>query len=549
MASHLLQNHKAYWIIAIVSFCAHGLLLISDAIIADGWLFSYWMQNKEWGIIGRFLSEAGVPQFTFLLKGLAWFPNPVVAAKLLAFGLILGNGFITFRILRTTKVLSGSHCLLITLLAQTCPLFQVSGDLSVIHYSLSYTLFLSGTLFAIHSLHIHKASHLLCRCLSWLCFLASYVTGSLLVFHLGLIIFLAWLKYGSDVKISGKWARQAFGLIDFILCPVFFWVIRKLYFPPHGAYLNYNEPEFSLTSLWSGFTTFVKGPFWDLGNHLISQAYLENPLLIFIIALILIWKWSALITFFRIDSQNPHKNKWIILWGLGLLVLALGAYIAVGRKFPGYGWDTRCLLLTPIPLALLIFGLIYKIDQKTSHGNGKAAAILFVIILCSFIIETNANLMRWQVDSVKCFAWQKQLSKYPGATDYRIFAIDDQWIIPRTISSYAPIHRTCQLFNAFQNETKFGYDSRDRLLANNSLYLDSVELDRIVAQTTLNYALTGITHSSRQCQIIIYQGQTGESIPGLALKYYIYKYIEKKRMEKFLNNLVTLQLTEIFPPR
>src|SRR6058998_3636879 len=55
-----------YWWLLAVTALAHGLVLLCDGPVWDGWLIQSWLQNGQWSYLQRWMQQAGAGIFVYL---------------------------------------------------------------------------------------------------------------------------------------------------------------------------------------------------------------------------------------------------------------------------------------------------------------------------------------------------------------------------------------------------------------------------------------------------------------------------------------------------
>ena len=366
--------------ISLIYSLAHlSIFALGDAIFWDDWLL--------------FTPTAANVQHDFATLGLPWLGYLHVFMRsfgglgyhLCMFISFLISSLLIYPILKFYKV-DEKQAFWVAILLAVLPLNEARTAAIVVPYSLSCGLFFIGWYW------MTRSSQWLVRLLSLATFFVSFSTESFLVYF---ALPLALQLFTETTNRS--WAKTILRNIDFILLPIVFFVLKNIFFKPSGIYTNYNHVH--LSNLLASF-------------HYLSIMLLEiidwqkpSASLAFIILtgiILLLCQSKSLITdaknyIRRIESKLPLE-----VIGIIALLLALIPYYTVDRPPRYMDWDSRFQLLMPLGLALLIVGVISRVQRE--HTKPYALIIL-----------TISGVLLWN----RCYAdfyidWLKQQSIIEG---------------------------------------------------------------------------------------------------------------------------------------
>lgn len=533
-----------YWVCLLITcFFAHGLLLLTDSVVLDGWYLTYWLKQENWPLLGNFLSEAGVPQCTWILRALGEASDPSRVAKWICFGCFYLNGILTYFILLRLAWCKPFDALIVAIIATVCPFFQVCGDLSVIHYSLCYTLYLVGFWLAVVSASLTKWQRGLGRLVSLLLMGMSFLTGSLLLFHwcfIGLWLTTLIRKENRQVRLNYHLLMHCFKKLDYLFLPICYWIIRDQYFAPHGAFANYNTPQFNPGDIIIGVGSFFWETCWTLGNHLISQAFISNPLTLLGMILFLGLSFNK-----KNEPVKLESFGFLIIIGVILLIGALLPYIMVGRRFYSFGWDTRYYLLLPIPMAILVLGGIRFLQKRFQSFAQIIPKSVLGALLMACLVETNFNYLRWQAETARTYSWQQNLAAVSELDNYSFLYFIDPQRVARTSQTFSTNHRSHQLFAALNRETILGMDEDFKASDTDDKTIHDLILDTNVAGA---FRYVQVKSNKPRARLVIRTNFPQEDCYRIAVKYLVYCYFAPEGMEPFLRKLTSLQLVPLDAP-
>ncbi len=378
----ILKSEK--WILFVLYTMSHfGLVFLLNAKFWDDW--TLW--NTEIEVIRSQFKQNGI----ILAGELHVFLRPFSPwiYKILTFILWFFSGMLLYKIARNSSLIKNKqHAFYLSLLFLITPYF--SARVSIINFPYLVCLFLFLLAWSISNKH---------KTLSLILFFLSFNTQSLLMFY-ALPFVDNFHKFYNVNKFKGvlKWSINN---SLFIILPFVFFAIKNIYFPPNGAYEDYNQ-IFSIKTL-----------FYNLPKLMVDYCYLTINVLLFLIISIISW------VFIKNREAESNNNLYYLI--LGFISLFLGAfpYMIVGHIPTFDDWNSRHQLLLPIGLSLLLLGVtgFLKLTFKFN---------LMLIVVPLFITLNIQSYVAYFDD------WQKQKRiiekikyEHPEIANINLLLIDD----------------------------------------------------------------------------------------------------------------------------
>lgn len=471
----------------------------------------------------------------------SFLPNIVFAFKLTTFVSILLSAFLTYRICVKSGFLGPTEGMFVAMLSAVYPAQMMTFAINISYQFACYTLFLVAVNLAMDAIKLKGARLLIWRILSCGIFFLSFITNSLLVFHIGFLLF--YYAY-SQRQLSRRLMDRPFSFAirhwDFIVIPFVFWIWKQNFTPVWGwgGEIGYNELTFNLTSMiliyinlaqtiaWQLINT-ASNPFFSASFILFGAAYCAQRL-----------KWH---TFFR------PQIKVLPLLSFGFLLFFLGTfpYAAVGKGF-GHAlaivdWTSRNRLLIGLPMALILLVTSLKIFKASSRWN-----LIFLVALVLTLSSYRMNVyVTWQVEAIKHHSTLFNLSHLEEARDIHVFGIRDGYPIARSNTMLWWGIALKQIFGDF---TRFGfYEGLPDYNADSGHWYSSQDIKNRVRGF---YGLTQpkeFNPLAKQAQLIIergpfFQETLGEDSKTLFIPYYNRKFIKTSELPEFLRKLTKLTL-------
>ncbi len=324
--------------------------------------------NQEETIRKTFRQTGGFPPYVGELHVLLTNLGPI-SYRVLTFICFYFSSLNFLEIVKRYTKCSEHHAMLFTILFTILP-FNLARIAAIdLPYTLSLTIFLIAWRIYPKNLVI-----------SLTCFFVSFLTQSLLLFML--IVFLSELTIRAKSEVTKELMLK---LSSLLVLPIVYWVIKKIFFQPYGAYEGYNQ-NISFENILIPVKTMIR----DL---LSFTTFLPLNLFLFL---------ATYTVLNRIDIKNLGHQQKLKFGCIGLVTLAISVlpYLLLGLAPTFKDWDSRHQLLMPFGASLLIGGIV--IGRTRIH---KIALALIVSISLSF---TSVNYLAYSKD------WDKQVGIIEG---------------------------------------------------------------------------------------------------------------------------------------
>lgn len=324
-----------------------GILFLLNAKYWDDWVFYSSSPEQILTLckqLGSFANFIGYLQVTMLAIG-PWF------YKISTFFLILFTGLSVWKIAKKQSWLTQQEAFYISLFFLITPLYIARVALVDFQYTLSVFLF-----FLAWSLIGHY------RILTLILFFLSFTTQSLLVFYALPII--DWYFRESQTLEYNKLIKWCFSKLDFLIIPFLWFLIKIVFFKPHGIYAGYNEH-------------------YQIKNLFIAPIEMLYDFLKLNVNLSAVIALSFLVIIANTLPQPRFLNGKLNILYISLLALFCGLfpYFILGHVPTFIEWTSRHQLLMPVGLSLFF---VWIIGLSKSIANRKLY-IAFFISVCLFL--------------------------------------------------------------------------------------------------------------------------------------------------------------------
>jgi hypothetical protein len=454
--------------IAFACFILHGLILLNERPFWDGLLLFHLLRTGNWPEIRTWFHDAGLPSFAYIYWGVgAWVPFPVLAFRLLTFSSLLATSWFFYGICRYFN-LSRSTSTQLAVLACAYPIHQVSVEIIMAPGNFMIALFYLSALFAFYAAR-HSGWKRWCLWGSSLIgFFFSFVQESLLTFYLGFLILYLWNRVREGENRSNtqirSWIKTLARNLDYLVVPVVYLILKRLFFWPTGSFAAYNRVKLSPWNLADNTWISLKnGLFFHLDCAFAFYS-LSQILLIF-----------ALVSFLgkrSISSGSDRTAERAESIGMGLVGVALWflgmvLYVLAQKPLMAVGTETRYAMLLGPPTSLLILATLrYWIPVPRYRGT------IYALLLFAFSVVTWKSHLDWQGRTVKDMAIIRSLKKTPPPKDYTSFMVQDDlpMISKRGDQIYGSMEKPSPTSGRFSSTkpTQAPKESRSRFRTNRS---------------------------------------------------------------------------------
>lgn len=415
IVANILSN-KIFWLV-IITFTAHGLILIMDGLYWDDWLWFFDLisgQGDKMVELSKQMGSifAGSGYFQILLYKI-FGGNILFGWHLVALMSILFSGILIYQISRKVGYFSDLESFWLGAVVISCPAFQIAFIGSVTLYLFCLFAFLLGVYLSLEKVErgLQPVIGVFWRLLSLLMFFVSFYTNSILVFFYGFL--LLWYLYENEEILSFDSAKiYLIRKVDYIILPFVYFSVKLFFFPTYGLYAGYNVVSLSIKIFAIAFAK--------------NSILVVNPLRLFSgnIAANMLFAFVILLVFVYLFCISKKRERGALLFGMLLFFLAIFPYAAVGL-LGGGGYESRHLLLTGIPFSILLI-TSYKIICDRRHSLSKLLNAFLILIIVMFSLRLIKTYADWQYYAIKDRAIEKQLILMGNAKSYSIFFIDDK---------------------------------------------------------------------------------------------------------------------------
>lgn len=385
--------------IVVFGLLAHGILALTDYVMWDSLIIGHLVESPNlFGVLSRWASDGGRPHEAVFYLPFVGCSNVVLAGKITWIVFYI----LTFVILKKTLPLlfgfSRTFSFAVCAVAVVMPFYEIMGELQFVIHAFPLFLFwlawyLCG-LFAVKKPILAVIARLVSMAGLWF----AFQMNSLLAFQYGvLFLYLAHLVIRSgDFSLKFIFSKL-FQVIDMALLPIVFWFHKKWFCPlPAGSYfesVSYNQISKDFTVYFDGFLKTFRGVFEKFAS------IFDTPVTAFLfIGAILI----GIFIYVSLRSlQTTSVSPWSmilfsIFGGFLLLFLAIFPYVAVGKPYGAFSYDSRNGILLAMPIAMILVAALLGAQQLWLEKSAPISRLAILALCCFGIIENNRNYLRLQ---------------------------------------------------------------------------------------------------------------------------------------------------------
>lgn len=505
------------------------------------------IHSKRWDVVSRFLEEVGKPVEMQIYR--AWFllHDPGKFTHVMTYATVLLTAFVTFRLLRDSKFFNSESSALIGALSITFPIVKANSDSVILVYLLNYLSFLCGMWTAYFSVTAENLRRRWAFRVASYFFLAfGFLMNSTLIYFFCLLLFF-FVRQNAQGKIPYReqlahLSKAAFRFFkqnaDLCLFPFFFWILKKIFTAPTGAYANYNQIVFDWSLLKLGYYHLVKttigGALWDL-------VQLPATVILFV-GLIAILRpvWSDYRK--RAGDALPSYSGMQISSAMLLVFVGTFPYILVGQyAFNHFGWATKNNILLQLPLAILIERILAGLKYFGLRGL-QLREVITVAFLLFCGIATVKNYIRWEATSAIEHSVALQVAEFSKTQPISIVHVIRNYNIPQTFEgSPAPIVLSAMMR---LEDKKLPVFCTNEPPKDGRRYQPAEIIDHI-NNTTVPYAFNEIDQSGNQVRISVTAIDAGRSATNIAIGFLKSRAQSAEARESFLRQLSTISVEHL----
>jgi hypothetical protein len=550
------------WIIA-AGIAAHGLVLLTDYVLWDGWWYAADLARPEGPtVMTRLFHEVGRPIDMAFYAPLRWLGgDPIIWAKWLGAAAWIGTAVCMRTVLQRIAGLSDVVATAVAVLVVALPILDLLGELALWMNTACVLLFWLAWVLVSRMPQLVGWRSIAARAAALGLFFVSFNLNSNLVMFYAVAVSLVGLRL-PDMRLQtlvSRLPRAVIGHADFLALPIVFWLWKTLFTPTSGFYATgYNQPSLAPGRLAAGYSGLtIDFVFRGLIELLSSSTWIAAAVVVAIAA-------TAVMRRFPLPEpvvERPARLGLRLLgWGLFLLLAAAFPYIVVGQSLASEGWLTRNCILCPLPVAMITCGLLIVVNRwwLSQYPTAWLAGVAAIVTLG--VGGGIHNYLAYQALGAKQWAIRSRLVEMIHDSDPAVVQLRDYCQIPRTIPYYPPIIWTFLASGtsgppkSFVIETALlapdgvdqGPDGQPRRVIP-TIPLRSEGLDEAIVGTTMPYALEQIPRTGPQIMVTIEPGSEIAKASDLGLRYLVLSWLSPAQMPDFLRGLIKAESRSLPP--
>lgn len=551
------------WIIA-AGIAAHGLVLLTDYVLWDGWWYAADLASPEGPtVMTRLFHEVGRPIDMAFYTPLRWLGgDPIIWAKWFGAASWIGSALCMRTVLRKIAGVPEAVATAVSVLVAALPIFDLLGELALWMNTGCILLFWLAWVLVSRLPELVGWWAIAVRLAALCLFFISFDLNSNLVMFYAVAAALVGLVL-PDLRRStllGLLPRAAIRHADFLVLPVVFWLWKTWFTPTSGFYATgYNQPSLAPDRLAMGYLGMtlefvVRG----LSELVSSPAWLVTALVVAVVAAAALQR--AFPAGAQADDSPGGLGLRLLGWGLFLLLAAAFPYIVVGQSLASEGWLTRNCILCPLPVAMITCGLLIVVNRwwLSQHPRAWLAGVAAITTLG--VGGCIHNYLAYQALGAKQWSIRGSLMEMIHDSDAAVVQLRDYYRIPRTIPYYPPIiwtflaSGTSGLPKSFVIETALlapdgvdqGPDGLPRRVIP-TIPLRSEGLDEAIIGTTMPYALEQVPRVGPQIMVTIEPGSENAKASDLGLRYLVLSWLAPDRLPDFLRGFIKAESRSLPP--
>ena len=541
------------WIIA-AGIAAHGLVLLTDYVLWDGWWYAADLARPEGPtVMTRLFHEVGRPIDMAFYAPLRWLGgDPIIWAKWLSTAAWIGTAVCMRTVLQRIAGLSDVVATAVAVLVVALPILDLLGELALWMNTACVLLFWLAWVLVSRMPELVGWRSIAVRAAALGLFFVSFNLNSNLVMFYAVAAVLVGLRLPDmrPATLVSRMPREVIRHADFLALPIVFWLWKTLFTPTSGFYATgYNQPSLAPDRLAAGYSGMtIDFVFRGLIELLSSSTWIAAAVVVAIVA-------TAVMRRFPLPEpavERPTRLGLRLLgWGLFLLLAAAFPYIVVGQSLASEGWLTRNCILCPLPVAMITCGLLIVVNRWWLSQYPKAWLAGVAAIVTLSVGGCIHNYLAYQALGAKQWAIRSKLVEMIHDSDPAVVQLRDYCQIPRTIPYYPPIIWTFLASGtsgppkSFVIETALlapdgvdqGPDGQPRRVIP-TMPLRSEGLDEAIIGTTMPYALEQVPRVGPQIMVTIEPGSESAMASDLGLRYLILSWLAPDRLPDFLRGLI-----------
>ncbi|OGR37764.1 MAG: hypothetical protein A2051_13175 [Desulfovibrionales bacterium GWA2_65_9] len=531
----------SFLFITLATLVSQGLICLNDGIYVDSLLLMGLRKPERVHHLTHHCSQIGRPLVGQITAFIAKANNLVMTYRIIALSSMWLIGLLTYMICRATGLLDSATALAVALFTVAYTGHQMTVEFCVARRFYAFQVFfLFAILLALLSVHHGPAIWLALSVLSLPFLFIGFHLEAQLTYAFALPLLLALNHLFFLPNDSSDPALVAMTAVLYCIAPVLFWKWSNIAHGCHGDYQNSYRPRFNpeITKKYAlrVFTYGVLGAITAPFKHLFGLR--RGWLSLFPAAMI-----AGLFYHFELISVRISGAFGIGLMTAGLVLLVLGnaPFVLVLQPAGLRGWSTKNNVLIALPTALMLTGLIGLILQGRLFSAGLGFIVAYFLMYLNMIhIDTMAI---W----AKHHSILRNISQIPQAREAAVFAFHDRHPIRGSFDEH-PEHFTlsvvflldllwgqlCHLVIVEPTPKTEGYTQE--------------EIGIAIRGTTMASVFDNMDRKGRQAAITVDNGRLDLSTFQAGLRYFWYRWFDKKGLDPFLAGLTTVTFAELQAP-
>jgi hypothetical protein len=555
-------------ILAIISagIYAHGFLLLTDYRLWDGWEYALWLSDeRQLPFIKRLFSEIGRPLDWIFWKPFAGLRNPHIVAKFAGVTAWITHAILMFECLRRTLALGPTAALAIALLSVTCPVFRPLGDLSIWMNTAAVMIFWFGIFLLVRIAECTSMpARVILRCGGLSLLFLAFNLNSQLVYFYGLVAAAwAWEYFRGGFGTANRSLKSfLWRYPDACILPVVFWTWKAIFTPSHGAYEAYNQPSLSPAILGNGYVALVTHFFIPFVTDVASRpGVLAGACVMIAFVAYFLRSRTTLDGIVLPHGVQRMVGAYLSVAGI-LMVAASFPYICVGQFLAEDAWLARNNILAPLSLSFFVVGLLIWISRLLFPQQPTLWFFGCIAVCVVWGASSSLAYARLQTFGVKQLAIQRKLQAVIAERSPAVIQIRDYLPLRGGIAYYPQLIWTAMAACCDQLPKTLVFDSRpfvsdhavttpsgEAILKIGSVDLTSNDVQLLIHQSTVEYALSEIQHTGRQFVMTIQRPFDTRTEERLGLDYLKQRWFGSDCGSSFIESFVESQLLELQPVR
>jgi hypothetical protein len=544
------------WIVA-AGILAHSVVPLTDYVLWDGWWYAADLVRPEGSLVmTRLFHEVGRPLDMWFYKPIRWLGgDPVAWAKWLGTAAWILTAVCIATVLQRLGGLRASAATAIAVLVATLPVFDLLGELALWMNTACVLLFWVAWVLVARLSSVAGWRALAVRLAALALFFVSFDLNSNLVLFYAVAAALAGLSL-PDLRPAAwiaRLPRVAARHADFLALPVLFWLWKTWFTPTNGFYATgYNQPSLAPERLAAGYLGLVvQFVFNGLIALLGSPTWLVIGVAAAVAATVAIRRTPDVAAEF---AATPGTGPRLFLWGTFLLLAAAFPYIVVGQSLASEGWLTRNCILCPLPVAMMIVGLLMMAATLSRSASRWAWVPGVAFVAALGIGGCIDNYLVYQAFGVKQLSIRAALADSIRDANACVVQLRDHVLVPGTIPYYPPVIWTYLATGSSGTPTAFvietatmvpdafqpGPDGSPRRLIP-QIPFQPQTVDEAIIGTTMPYALERVPRTGPQMMAVVNPGTDAADPADVGRRYLLLSWLAPRRAEELVRRFTTIE--------